>query len=71
MNPEHLLLVIVTLSGLSLNLLVGGALWLQVREMRRESQRFWTGTGGTLIAIWRHLDPDGAARLDAETRSRS
>ena len=63
MSAEHwtLLVVIVATSAVGSTLI-----WLQVRAMRRESQRFWTGTAGTLIQLWRHLDPEGAARFDRE-----
>jgi hypothetical protein len=62
MSPEHLLLLIVGSAGIGLNVMM----WLQLREMRRESRQFWTATGGTLIKIWRLVDPEGAAQLDRE-----
>lgn len=59
MSAEHWTLLITVGVG-------GILIWLQVREIRRESRLFWTGTAGTLIQLWRHLDPEGAARFDRE-----
>ena len=62
MSAEHWTLVAVIVAS-------GGLIWLQVRALREESRRFWTGTAGTLIQLWRHLDPEGAARFDREMKS--
>ena len=64
---EHLILL---LSGAGVTALAGLVVWLQVRAIRRESRIFWTGTAGTLIQLWRHLDPEGAARFDREMNPR-
>jgi hypothetical protein len=62
---EHLILL---LSGAGVNALAGLVVWLQVRAIRRESRLFWTGTAGTLIKVWRIIDPDGAAKVDREMK---
>lgn len=59
MSGEHWTLVTVLVVGVAV-------VWLQVRALRRESQRFWLGTAGTLIQLWRHLDPEGAKRFDRD-----
>jgi len=66
MSEHTLVLGFIALSGL---VQVGGLIFLalQMREMRHESRRFWTATGGTLIQVWRHLDPEGAARFDRQS----
>jgi hypothetical protein len=63
---DHALIVLIGVIGTLIELAVLGFVVGQVREMRRESQRFWTATGGTLIQLWRHLDPAGAAKFDRE-----
>lgn len=63
MSPEHWTLLGVVVTGAVL-------IWLQVRTIRRESRLFWTGTAGTLIQLWRHLDPEGAARFDRDMKGK-
>jgi hypothetical protein len=53
---DHVLIVVIAVSGFVLQL--GGLVILgwQLREARRESQRFWTSTGAVLIRLWQRTE---------------
>jgi hypothetical protein len=53
---DHVLIVVIAVSGFVLQL--GGLVILgwQLRESRRESQRFWTSTGAVLIRLWQRTE---------------